>query len=604
MKNLKGFSFLLAALLPMSWLLSGCAPLQKQPGKEEVAVKAEKPESPESVVEEEPLGSFDPDTLYDLLVAELGGQRKRYDLALGNYLKQAHKTRDAGVAKRAYQISLFLGARQASLDASLLWAELAPDNTSAIQASAVELIRSGQLEEAVEQMRRVLDLKGEAGFDFLASSAAELGEAERKALMDSFDAILKDYPGNRSLILGKAILLQQGNRNEEALVLCNSLLKEDPDYVKALILKGRALNKLGRGEEAEKMLADAVERHPERSRLRLLYARVLVHQDKLDKARKQFQILLKQSPHDVEIILSLALIAMENHMTGEAKQYFGQLLSLGQRKNTAYYYLGRISENKKDTQQAQKYYLQVSPGKEFMMARVALTQMLVKQDKISEARALLAEARNRYPVHAVQLFLLETEVLIGRNELKEAVDLFDDAVVRHPESVNLLYGRAMVQEKLGRIDGLEKDLRQIIKMQPENAAALNALGYTLADQTDRYEEALQLIEKAYGIDNQDPAIMDSMGWINYRLGNLQEALKYLQMAYDKYPDHEVAAHLGEVLWALGRRDEARTLWVEAQKQTPDSKVLKETRERLEKTVVKNQAAEKQPDDTTRESGGK
>ncbi|MCW7556437.1 tetratricopeptide repeat protein [Endozoicomonas gorgoniicola] len=583
MKELKSFSLLLARVSVFSLGLSalgGCVTTQgiqsgqdsQEPLTDSVTIKVEK----------EPVRSFEPETVYDLLVAELGGQRKRYDLALGNYLKQAHKTRDVGVAERAYQISMFIGARQASLDAALLWAELAPDDAHALQASAIELVRDGQLDRAVDQMRKILDLHGEANFDFLASSAAELSDEDRDSLLKTFDTILKEYPYHRSLMLGKAILLQQAGRNDEAMLLCDQLLKRDPEYVKALILKGRILNQLGRGEEAEQMLADAVELHPDRPRLRLLYARVLVHLNKLDQARIQFEELLKQSPHDVEILISLALIALENDMPDRAETYFKRLLKLGQRKGTAYYYLGRISEKKGNLKEAETYFLNVPPGKEFMRAQVSLVQLMLSQGRLKDARKYLGEARNRYPIHAVQLYMLETEILTGAGEYNEALGLFDAAVLRHPENVNLLYARAMLQERLGKLEGLEKDLRTIIKLQPDNAAALNALGYTLADRTDRYEEARALIEKAYSIDSDDPAIMDSMGWVNYRLGNLEAALKYLKQAYEKFPDHEVAAHLGEVLWMMGRRDEAIALWKEALEKKPESEILRSTRERLEK----------------------
>ena len=149
-----------------------------------------------------------------------------------------------------------------------------------------------------------------------------------------------------------------------------------------------------------------------------------------------------------------------------------------------------------------------------------------------------------------------------------------------PKSVNLLYSRAMVYEKLNNLKGLEDDLSAIIKLQPDNAAALNALGYTLADRSQRLKEAEALILKAYGIDSEDPAILDSMGWVQYRLGNYDKSVRYLRMAYEKYPDQEIAAHLGEVLWTMGKRDEARAVWGRALEKTPDSDVLKETMQRL------------------------
>lgn len=585
MKELKGFSFLLVTVSALSLGLSGCATISShnfENNSSENAGSAPVTENINIEVKQEPVRSFEADTVYDLLVAELGGQRKRYDLALGNYLKQAHKTRDVGIAERAYQISMFIGAQQASLDAALLWEELAPNDSKALQASSIELVRDGQLDRAVGQMRKALVEQGDASFDFLASSASELPEEDRERLLYTFNRILKDYPDHRSLKLGKAILLNQSGQDEAAIALCDQLLERDPEYVKALILKGRILNKQGRGDEAEQMLADAVKRHPDRPRLRLLYARVLVHLEKLDLAREQFEELLRQSPHDVEILLSLALISLENNMLDQAEGYFLQLLKLGQRKSAANFYLGKISQRKNRPEEAEQYFRSVAPGKDYVRAQVALVQLLIRQDRLTEAREHLQEARNRYPIHAVQLYLLETEILAGKGLYHDAMEVFDAAVVRHPESVNLLYARAMIQDKLGRADELEKDLRQIIKLQPDNAAALNALGYTLADRNDRLKEARELIEKAFSLNKDDPAIMDSMGWIQYRLGNLEGALKYLQQAYEKFPDPEVAAHLGEVLWMMGRKKDAIAIWNEALEKKPESEVLRNTRERLEK----------------------
>ena len=591
MKELTSFSLSLVRLPALFTVylmaLAGCAVNQGDlTGQQDVT------EDVSVVVEKEPIRSFDSDTVYDLLVAELGGQRKRYDMALGNYLKQAHKTQDAGIAARAYQISLFLGAKQASLDAAMLWTELAPNDVNALQASAIELVRAGQLERAIGQMHKALEKHGQADFDFLASGAADLPEKEREGLLQAFNAILKEYPDHRSLRLGKAILLQQSGQNEEAIEICESLLRQDPEYVKALILKGRILNALGRGDEAETMLAEAVERHPERPRLRLLYARILVHLDKLDEARIQFEELLRKSPHDAEILMSLALISLENGMLEQSETYFRELLKYGQRTSAANYYLGRISEKKGNREDAIAYFLKVPPGKDFVRAQVAVVQLMLGEGELENAREHLQERRAKFAIHSVQLYLLEAEILVGAGEYAEALKVYDAGVTEHPETVSLLYARAMLQEKMGKLSGLENDLRAIIKIKPNHVAALNALGYTLADRTDRLKEALELIEKAYALDQEDPAILDSMGWVQYRLGNLEGALKYLQMAYERFPDHEVAAHLGEVLWMMGRYQEATTLWDNALEKKPESEILRETRERLE-NATRTEAGDQQ-----------
>ncbi|MFK0572029.1 tetratricopeptide repeat protein [Endozoicomonas sp.] len=578
-----------------AFFLFGCASqnVQQESAAVVIADVVESVVENQPVQEEEPVIPFEAETLYDLLVAEVGGQRQRYDLALGNYLKQAHKTRDAGVAQRAYQVAVFVGARQAALDASLLWVELQPDNLDALHGSAIELVYAGQFDKAFVQMENQISLGGSPGFDVLASAAGGLsganGETVRSDLIRQFNGLVREYPDFRVIKLGKAILLQQAGEYTSALSIANQLLKQDRDFVPAIMVKGRALNKLKRDDEAEKMLSEAVERHPDRNRLRLLLARALVHTDKLDQARKQFEILLEQAPGESDIVLSLALITLENDMEQDAEQYFQRLLAIGERNNTAHYYLGRLNEKQEKYSAAKEYYLLVGPGKEFMAAQVAMSQMLVEQGKLDEALTHVGEARNRNPARMESLFLLEGELLVNDLQLEQALVLFERALKTNPESVNLLYSRAMVHEKLDDLAGLEKDLREILKVEPDNAAALNALGYTLADRTDRFEEAESLIYRAYELNQEDPAIMDSMGWVQFRLGNYEQAEKYLRMAYTQIPDAEIAAHLGEVLWVKGDREAARGLWAEALKKSPDSQILKDTMDRLTESHFDDQS---------------
>ena len=533
---------------------------------------------------DEPVTPFEAETLYDLLVAEVGGQRQRYDLALGNYLKQAHKTRDVGVAQRAYQIAVYVGARQAALDASLLWVELQPENLDALHGSSLELVYAGQFDRAFAQMSTQLSLGGSPAFDVLASAAGNHQATSvangQPDLISQFDQLSQAYPEYRLLKLGKAILLQQTGEFESALTLADELLKQDQGFVPAMMVKGRALNKLKRDAEAEVMLSEAVQRYPDKNRLRLLYGRVLVHAGKLDLAKKQFEVLLERAPDESDIVLSLALVTLENSMMEESEQYFQQLLAIGERNSTAHYYLGRLSEKQQKYAVAKEHYLSVGPGKEFMAAQVALTQMLVGQNKLDEALVHVGEARNRNPARMESLFLLEGELLVSDRQLSKALILFERALKTNPESANLLYSRAMVYEKLNDLSGLEKDLRAILAFDPENAAALNALGYTLADRTDRYKEAEELILQAYELNSDDPAILDSMGWVQFRLGNYDQAENYLRMAYAQFPDAEIAAHLGEVLWVKGDRNAARSLWAEALKKSPDSQILKNTMDRL------------------------
>ncbi len=525
--------------------------------------------------------SFDPDTLYDLLVAEMAGHRQRFDMALGNYLQQAHKTRDPGVAQRAYQIAVYVGARQAALDAAVLWADVDSENRMALQASAVELARAGRLQEAAARMNRVLELKGRTSFDFLAVNAAELTNDERQGLLDTFDEALKKYPGDSSLLLGKAILLQQQGETDAALRLCNQLLRKNPELAKAIVLKARLLARMDKAGEALSLLSKSLDKNLENTRMRLLYARILISQEQLPAAQKQFEELVELSPYDGDMLMSLALITLENNLQDDAKRYFERLLVLRHRMSAAHYYLGRIAEARGEQAEALSHYLKVGPGKELLPAYGAMAEMLVNKGEFREALKYIEQARLRYPAFGAQFYMMESEVLVSRKQLPEAMGKFNEALERFPDNINLLYGRAMLAEKLDDIPRLEKDLRAILAMDENNVAALNALGYTLADRTERYDEAVKLVRRAYELNSEDPAIIDSLGWIEYRLGNLQEAIKYLKMAYEKYPDPEIAAHLGEVLWVMKQKDEAIAIWRKALEDVPNSPIVLNTAERLQ-----------------------
>ena len=535
----------------------------------------------DTIKKESHYAPFEPDTLYELLVAELGGQQQRYDLALGNYLTQAHNTQDTGIAKRAYEISTYIDARQAALDAATLWATLAPDDTSAQRAHAFELISNDYVDQGIELIQKILAQHPQTDFQGLASRTTDLSESKQAELLEAFQELTDNYPKNYHLKLTLAAILLHNQAYDEAIALCDILIKKDIHYTQAIILKGRILHLLGHGAEAEQLLALAVKQHPDLKRLRLLYARVLVGENKLGKALDQFLILSELLPNNTEIMLSLGLIFLDLKETVKAQAYFQQLLSLGKHRDFANFYMGKSHEQQKQWDQAISYFSAVTPGDHFFNAQAAITHAFIRQQQWSKARQQLATARVNYPKQAGELYLLEGEWLVKHSQLNQAVTLYQDALARFPNHIGLLYARAMLLEKLEQWDLLEQDLRKILSIQPDNTMALNALGYTFANRSVNLKEALALILKAHQINSADPAILDSLGWVQYRLGNLDQALDFLQKAYNSLPDAEIAAHLSEVLWQLGRKDEARNLWNEVLKSSPTHKIIKETINRLD-----------------------
>ena len=524
-------------------------------------------------------GSFSSDTLYALLVAELAGQRNRFDIALGNYVQQANATQDAGVAERGFRIAEYLGADQAALDTALIWANNAPENLDAQRAAAVQLARAGRYEESLAFMEKVLQGQGDTHFDFLALSAAETDPDTRTGLLQSFDQLLAKHPDNPQLKFGKAVLLQQDGHPEEAL----ALLEEQPareQEIPSILLQARLLQILERSKEALPLLEKSLRQHPEDKRLRLTYARLLVEQDRLDEAMGEFATLVQQHPGDDDLRFSMALVCLEAQAWREAIVYLEELIERGSHLDAANFNLGRAYRELGQHEKALAAFAKVGLGNEYLPAKLMQAELLFSLGRNQDASQLLASAREEQPDYAIQLYLIEIEALSNQGQTEAAWQRAEQALEQFPEDLNLLYTRAMIAEKRGDLAQLEQVLRFIIEREPDNAMAINALGYTLADRTTRYDEALALIQQAYQINPDDAAILDSLGWVNYRMGNLEEAETQLRKAYQRFADHEIAAHLGEVLWTAGEQREARRIWGEALKQQPDSEVLHETIKRL------------------------
>lgn len=566
-------------LLALSALLflGGCQSIMQSTPDSSPPVEEATPQAIEPDVSE--YGSFSSDTLYALLVAELAGQRNRFDIALGNYVQQANATQDAGVAERGFRIAEYLGAEQAALDTAMIWASNAPNNLDAQRAAAVQLARAGRYEQSMEYMEKVLQGQGDTHFDFLALSAAETDPDTRTGLLKSFDQLLAKHPDNPQLQFGKAVLLQQDGRPEEALALLEAQSAGEQE-VPSILLQARLLQILERGKEALPLLEKSLRRHPEDKRLRLTYARLLVEQDRLDEAMGEFATLVQQYPGDDDLRFSMALVCLEAEAWREAIVYLEELIARGSHRDAAHFNLGRAYRELNQPEQALSAFAKVGPGNEYLPAKLMQAELLFALDRNEEASRLLADARDEQPDYAIQLYLIEIEALSGQQRVDAAWQLTEQALQQFPDDLNLLYTRAMLAEKRGDLAQLEQDLRFIIERESDNAMAINALGYTLADRTDRYEEALVLIEQAYRLNPDDAAILDSLGWVNYRLGNLEEAETQLRNALERFADHEVAAHLGEVLWASGKQREARAIWSEALKQQPDSQILRDTIKRL------------------------
>ena len=519
--------------------------------------------------------AFTPESMYALLVAEIAVQRNRLDVTLGQYSQQAHITRDLAVVARANRIAKFMNAKQATLDTALLWLEIDPLSVEAHQTTAATLINYGRYNEALIHIDHLLAQNVEVNFDYLVNTARQLDQAKKQALSEEFQHLTKKYPAHPQSWFTSAILMQLSGDFNGALGAVEQSLALYPDYVSAKITKGKLLTAIQKPNEGIKYLAKAVKKHPDHIRLRIVYAQLLISADELSKAQKEFAHLVEKSPQNGDLILSLSLLYLEKNLLDEAELYLKKLLPLNQRVEEANFHLAQIYQQKDQPELALKHLDFIKSGSLLLNARIQKANLLFDQEKIKEGRASLTNDRAKMPQYQVQLYLAESDLLVKQEQYTEAHEVLNTALQQHPDNNTILYSRAMISEKLGRVDQLEIDLRNIIAKEPNNAAALNALGYTLADRTNRHAEALQYITKAMKITPDDPAIIDSMGWVQYRLGNLEEAIKLLREAILLLPDPEVAAHLGEVLWVSGQQEEAKKVWEKALKKKKGSKILRQ-----------------------------
>lgn len=520
-----------------------------------------------------PVAPFPKDALYQLLVAEVAGYRGEYSTALEKYVDMALKTRDAGVAQRAAMLAVYLKRYEEALTTSKIWVEQEPDSIEARRYLSEQLLRIGDMEQAIVHMEAIKSLGGLANFESFAYSAANMDDEGREVLLEAMSRMLAEYPGDEQLMFSKAVLLEQSGQLEEALQLANQLLVSKKD-INVIVLKVNALKDLLRTDEALIFLESTLEELADKRRLRLIYARMLFEAERLVDAEKQYEQVHQQAPNDSDILFALALISMEQGKDESAKGYLNQMIRFNRRANEAHYYLGSIADKNDEIPQAISEYKMVGPGREYLAAQVRIAALLADQDRLDDARAHLENQRANNPERYNRLVMIEGQLLSERGHEAEFFELLETVIQKQPENVELLYFRAMTGQSLGRLDVLEQDLLRVIEIDPGNADAMNALGYTLADQTDRHDEALALIERALEIKPNEAAFIDSLGWVQYRLENYKDAVTNLRKALLLFDNDEVAAHLGEVLWVSGEQQEARNVWQKALDARPDSDILK------------------------------
>jgi tetratricopeptide (TPR) repeat protein len=564
-----GAATLLLAVL-MLMMLSACSSMGIQSGASGEAEAVQPPELSEEL-------------LFNLLAGEFAGNMGDIEESVKYYQRAAEHSKDSRIAARATYIALYGKQYEQALENLKRWQALAPEEQDVNRMYAITYIKLHQPEKAAAYIQKILDESGGSDKEkALAVKKLLHKEADTEDGIVVLDALNREQPGNLHMLILQARYAAQLEQYDTAVDLLDQVLEIDPELYDVHIIKARILEAQGERAASKALMLTVINNNPDNTNLRMQYSRMLVEDREFEAAREQFLILREQEPESPEVLMSLALLYIETQQLDEATVYLDELIQMDKKVDVANYYHGRIAQSRDHHKQAIAYYLKVKNGNYVFEAKLRIAILFARLDKPDEAiekLQVLAENTTAWP-DRVRAYLAQGEILRSLHRYEEAFDMYSRALRQNPDDPDLLYARALTAEKVDRLDITESDLIKVLSTEPENANALNALGYTLADRTERLEEALSYIERAAKLIPDDPAILDSLGWVSYRLGKMQDALKYLSMAFEQLEDAEIAAHYGEVLWKSNQKEKAKEVWNIGKAVDPEHPVLIETLKRL------------------------
>lgn len=557
-------------------LLYGCATSQLQivaPNAAEKSVGLTT-KSLNKKPQQEGKSSIDPDVLFMLMTAEIAGQRGQYDVAMEGYLEAAKRVHDPRLTERAAMIAMYMKDGNRTNEAVSLWLKQDPENLSARKIAALSALKAEDKQRSVAQLNALLKLDP-AGFEktiFELASALQK-ESNAQFIYDVMEALALKQPDQASVYFIQSILASDMKRSALADSKIAKALSLQPDWDKALILQAQLAVYKSDYSRAESLLRNAALKYPENDKFKKLLAQVLIKASKYEEAGEVYEALFANDPKDYESQFSLGLVHLELDHDSKAEDIFTQLLEQAEWRNQSSFYLGKIEEKRNNTSNALGWFDKVNEGPfEFEAAVTAIT-MLVKDKQYAQAEQRLTALPTKFPKQKPRIVLIRAELYSQQKQYEKAYNYLTDELKNYPDRDEILYSRALMADRMDRLDVMEADLLKLLSKSPDNVEALNALGYSLADKTTRYAEADGYLVHALRIKPDEPVILDSYGWLKYKMGNYQVALEYLQKAYDKQPENEIAAHLAEVLWVSGNKEEAKKLLDKAINVSPDDTYL-------------------------------
>jgi tetratricopeptide (TPR) repeat protein len=591
------------AIVTLSALLSACAVApQKQAGDDAAAP----PAAPATAAagtgddgtdalaaalrheEKLPAVELTSDLFYKLTKAELDFKRGQWQSAYIAMMMLAQQTRDPRLARRSAEMALAAKQGNEALAAIRLWRELAPDSDEAVQYFLGFSVLGDDLAESEQVFaQRLNGAPAEArGLVMFQMQQYLLRAKDKAASFALMERVLAPYAGTMESHLVLAQAAYAAENRDRALAEAKRALELKPDSELAVLTLAQVL---GDADAAGQLFAGFLKKNPGAREVRAAYARLLVEQKRYDVARAQFEQMLKDEPDSPGTLYALGIMSIQAGDQKAAEEYLRRFVAVlgdsdepDRDPSKGLMLLAQIAEERGDFDGALAWLDKVSAGEPrlYMTSRLKRAHLVAKKGELERARTMLHEIAAIDPAEQAEVLQTEGQLLRDAGRGTEAYTLLADAVQRFPDSPDLLYDFALAAEKEDKPDEMESALRKVMAAVPDNHHAYNALGYSLAERGVRLDEAYALIDKALGMAPNDPYIMDSMGWVQFRLGRLDEAETTLRKAYTLRNDAEIAVHLGEVLWQRGKRDEARTLWREARAKDPKNDVLRDTLARL------------------------
>jgi len=535
----------------------------------------------EAAVEPKKTEELNPVVVYTTLVGEIAADREDYATALGYYLHAAKISKDAKIAERTTEIALRAGSASAALEAAGIWADAAPTDPQAQLIAATLYLKFDTAEQAKPYLARIALLSTKEVAESCVTIRSQLTDKNEYLVFTKATELLQEESSTANTLFMSAFTQESLENYPAALKYIDAALQKNPESVQIIAMRVQILRDDHQGDAALAYTEENIKKYPKQAHLRWIYAEQLIDVGKAREAETYYKALLADPEYRPDSLISLAKISIEKEDLSKAEEYLASVLSEFKNPNAAYYYMGRIAQIRGKPHVAITWYSQVNEGTYFLTAHVQASLLMAKNGESDKALQRLVILEKNFPEQQKYLSLAKTQVLLDAKQYDQALIMLDKIIATNEKDTDLLYAHGLVASKLARVDLVENDLREVLKQKPNHVESLNILAFTLASFTERFDEALVHAKKAIALAPEDPFVMDSIGFVYFRMGNYNSAINYFNQAFSLSHDPDIAVHLGEALWNSGQKEQAKQVLQNALEETPSHDSLQELAQRFD-----------------------